>query len=374
MDSTGFILRQSDPSKPFYLCVDNEYPFYFARMIPKLGSFYGHGDGKILKYMQNLINQLADEMELAARYNAQTKVFIDAEKADLRLEEFDSDPSHPIVCNNPHQNVFPMPGQGISNVIPTMIQFLLDQAQRATRFSDIMTGTQQGVSATATQISGQLTQGSVGIKDKASDLQNAMAWCDKYCLKLCLEKWDIPFWVSKFGGQADDVEFIDMQEMNKVSPVVPATGAKIMERLNLKRKNPKAKTVKYDVVKGKPAGMLDFDVTVKLAAGFPKGKNDQFNQLTSLLQLTMIDPTTGQPQPFVDIDIARAKMEEIIGFKLSNDSMSTKPQPVMANGGAINPLGASGEVTMPQGSNVSTQPSNLMGTVPMAKDKRGMQL
>ena len=374
MDTNGLIFRESDPSEPYYGMVDNEYPFYFSRMIPRNGKFYGYGDGKILFYMQTLINHLADEMELAARFNAQPKVFVDP-RSNMDLDQFDSDPSHPVICENPHQTVYAIQGQGINPVVSQMIQFLLDQAQRATRFSDIMSGTQQGVSATATQISGQLSQGAVGIKDKASDIQNAMAWCDRYCMRLCLEKWTIPFWVGKFksaSGSNDKAEFIDLSQIAKASAVIPMSRYKNVKRQSVN------KDVNYEAVieeNGEPAFVdLDFDVTVKLAAGIPKGKNDLFNQILSLMQVQVLDPASGQPVPFLTLDIARQKMAQIIGFDLNTDKPEQGQQQMVMNAGEINPLGASGNVAMPQGSQVRTQPDNLASTVPMAMDSRGLQL
>jgi hypothetical protein len=374
MDTTGFILEESFP----YELVDNEYPFYFGRMIPRQGKFFGYGDGKILKYMQILINNLADEMELAARNNAQPKTFVDAEKGNLDMTQWDSDPSHPILMENPHQNVMALQGQGISQVVPQFIQFLLDQAQRATRFADIMTGNQQGVSATATQISGQLAQGSVGIKDKASDIQAMMKWCDRYCMRLCLQYWDTPFWISKFNN-TDDAEFVDMSSMAKIPSVVPATGKIAQLRRKLRRKRPDLPVVSYEPVtkNGKPVyTMLDFDVDVKITAGFPKGKNDLFNQIISLMQIQVLDPKTGMSVPFLTTDIAREKMEQILGFKMTDarKEMNRAEQEQIVNAQGVNPLSNSGEVAQPQGSQIRTQPSNLMGTVPMARDNRSMQL
>lgn len=379
MDSTGFILRESDPNKPYFKLVDNEYPFWFGRMLPRQGHFYGYGDGKILKYMQIFINNLADEMEVAARYNAQAKTFVDAERGNLDLDQWDSDPSHPIVMKNPSQNIYALQGQGISSVIPQMIQFLLDQAQRATRFSDIMTGTQQGVSATATQISGQLSQGSVGIKDKASDIQAAMQWCDRYCLRLCLEKWDIPFWVSKFKTESEP-EFIDMSILAQQPAVIPATGETIARREKLHEDNPDIPVITYEQVyndRGEPVyTTLDFDVKITLTSNFPRGKNDLFNQILSLMQIQVLDPQTQQLVPFMSTDVARSKMSEILGFTLTDKDKENleQLQELITSAAQINPISNSGEVAMPQGSSVSTQPSNLMGTVPMANDNRGMQL
>jgi len=379
MDTSGFILRESDPSEPYYTTVDNEYPFYFARMMPRMGKFYGFGDGQLLKYLQVYTNNLADELELAVRYNAQPKTFVDV-KSNIAEENWNSDPSHFIPCDNPHQNVLVVQGAGINPVILDTINMNLNQGQRMTRFSDIMNGTQQGVSATATQINGQLSQGSVGIRDKAADIQRAMAWCDRFCVRLCLQYWKTPFWISKFRSQSDETgsEFIDMQDMTKIPAVIPATGKAFEAIQKAKKDNPDLKTVDYESVydkKGEPVYTdLDYDVVVKLSAGFPRGKNDLFNQLISLIQVVGVDPETGTPMPILDFDVARSKLEEILGFKLASKKPASKPQPVVPSNGQINPLGNSGEVAQPQGSQIRTQPSNLMGTVPMAKDNRGMAL
>lgn len=378
MDATGFILRVSSPDKPFYGLVDNEYPFWFGRMIPRQGHFYGYGDGKLLKYMQIFINNLADEMEIAARNNAQPKTFIDVERAGMDLDQWDSDPSHFIAMSNPSQNVYTVPGQGISQVIPQMMGMLLEQAQRAPRFSDIMFGSMPGVSATATQVTGQLTQGSVGIRDKASDIQAAMQWCDRYCLRLCLEKWDIPFWVDKFQTNSEPM-FVDMTKLSKREAVIPATG-NVLKRLFSAKKNGRGNgLVNYQTAKvdGKTVYTpLDFDVRISFSSAFPRGKNELFNQIISLLQIQTVDPETGAPVPFMSLDVARQKMSEILGFKLTDDESKNLDmmQNMITNAQQINPLGNSGEVAMPQGSRVNPQPSNLEGTVPQARDNRGMQL
>ncbi|NCB67003.1 MAG: hypothetical protein EOM48_12685, partial [Bacilli bacterium] len=124
MDVNGLVLRESDPSKPYYEKVDNQYPFYFARMIPKQGNFYGYGDGKLLKPMQYTVNRLMDEVELAARFSAQSKMAIDP-KAQLDLEQINSDPSKPIMCDNPNQNIRELRPSGINPVVTNMIEFIL---------------------------------------------------------------------------------------------------------------------------------------------------------------------------------------------------------------------------------------------------------
>lgn len=380
MDSSGFILRESNPNKPFYSMVNNQYPFFMARMMPSSNSFYGFGDGHMLKRVQIYINRLADEIEIAARHSAQAKTYIDP-NSEINTEDIDSDPSHPILAKDPRNNILVVQGQGINPVAMEAIQFNIAQAQRMTRFSDIMTGHQQGVSATATQISGQLSQGSVGIKDKASDIQDAMSWCDRYCLQLCLEKWEIPFWITKFRDASDDESessvWLDMPSIARLPAVTPVFGEEADKRRKAKQKEPDMDIVNYEPVMDDNTNEsvlidLDFDVRVKLAAGFPRGKNDQFNQVLSLMQLNVMD-SDGQVKPFMEASVAREKMEQILGYKLRAEKGMTEAEQLL-NANQVNPLGISGDVAQPQGSRVRTQPSNLMGTVPIAQDPRGLQL
>lgn len=378
MDANGLILRESDPNKPYYEKVDNEYPFYFGRMIPRLGRFYGYGDGKILKPMQECVNKLTDELELACRFSAQSRTYIDP-NAGCDVDQLDSDPSHPVMIKNPSQNVYVANGQGINPVVVQMIQFLLEQAQRATRFSDIMTGNQKGSSATATQINGQLTQGSIGIADKKSDIQQAMAWVDRYCLKLCLEKWDIPFWAELGDGKS---EYIDMKYIAQAPKAIPLTGDSIVAAAEELGNMNSPDFPEYENLYGEDGQAemteLDYRVTVTLGSGFPKGKNDQYNQVIGLVQINQPD-AMGMPNYLLPIDVARPILEKITGYKLKSEDMPEQSaipaqSSAMPQTAGVNPLPTDGSVAMPNGSQVSTTPSDLMANVPMSgfMDKRGL--
>ena len=263
IDKNGFLLRESDPSEPYYKHVNNEYPYYFGRMIPIQGSIYGRGDGHILKPMQILLNRLFDELEISCRFNAQPKTFIDFEKSEIDLEEYDSDPSHPIGAANPTQNVYVASPPGISPVIYQSIDMVIMQAQRATRFSDIMTGNQQGVSATATQINGQLQQGSIGINDKKADIVMAMEWAERYALNLCIEYWDKPFW----AGLGSDARFVDMQTLSEIPETIPTTDEEVYAALMSDNppQNLVPTTTVTDEDTGEPVmGKLNYDVKITL--------------------------------------------------------------------------------------------------------------
>lgn len=356
MDTNGFVLRVSNPNKPYYENVGNEYPFWFGRMIPRLGSFYGFGDGAILKYMQETVNRLTDELEMAARYSAQSQIVVDP-RAKMDLDQLTSDPSEIAVANNPRENILQLQGTGLNPVVQNMIEFLLREAQRATRFSDVMTGQVQAASATATAVNSQLVQGSVGIKDKKSDIAAAMEWADRYSLKLCLSKWKKPFWVKLMSDYA---EFVDPVMAGTAPASMPLSSSSIQNILNTEDSDRK-KIPEWEYVLGdndKPIMQnIDFDVKVVLGNAIPKGRTDFYNILLGLAQLQIVGED-GIPKPLVSGERITELFEQTLGIKLKTEGQR-KPQGGVVATQGLNPVGNSGAVQVP------TQiPENLFGTMP----------
>jgi len=374
MDMNGFVLRISDPSNPYYEYVNNEYPFYFSRMIPILGEFYGHGDGTILKPMQEAVNNLTDELELAARFSAQSKILVDP-RAKMGPDQLNSNPSEYAVCTDPKGNVMQLTGQGINPVVVTMIQFLLNESQKATRFNEIMTGNQQGVSATATQINSQIMQGSVGIQDKKSDVARAMEWADRYCLKLSLEYWDTPFLVAIDGKDAETVDVTEMRKAPASVPVSERVLKKIRDRMAGFFKPGKitmdiARDEKGNIV---PAS-IDVYTKVYIGRGMSKDKTTMYNILVGLAGLLGFDQN-GQQRSVISFKQLVRLLEENLGIKLNAEG-DEEPNldNTQTNIAAItgqNPIGPGGTVQ-------KTQPvaENLMQTVPQISggDNRRLSL
>lgn len=373
MDSNGLILEESDPSEPYYKNVDNQYPFAMSRMIPQLGCFYGFGDGILLKPMQKTVNNLVDELEISARFSAQARTYYDA-GSQMDVEQITSDPSLPIMCKDPRNNILTVPAQGINPVVSQMIEFLLREAQKATRFHESMTGNQQGSSATATQINTQLSQGSVGIKDKKNDLCETMGWADMYSLALCMEYWKQGFWAAI--GQ-NTSEWIDAEMMSNVPQAIPVTNATI---------DANASGENIDLLPFETAlnddgslimGELEFSTEVIIGETIPKGANDQYNIWLGLSQMTVLNKETQQMEPFVTPARLRQAFEEILGTKLQTES---EAQGQSMTGGQVmnpeamnqlNPIGNNANIQTPQAT-----PSNLQQTVPQMPggDSRSVQI
>ena len=354
MDTNGLIFRESDPSKPYFENVDNEYPFAFARMMPMQGNFYGHGDGRILKPMQECVNSLTDELELACRFNAQGKLAVDP-KAQVNINQFNSDPSKPIIMTNPQNNLRVIQPSGVNSVIPTMIEFLLRESQRATRFSDIMTGQRMAPSATATAVVTQMTQGSVGIKDKMNDIQSVMEWADRYCLNLCLDRWDKPFW----SRLADDVtEFIDPAMVRDAPVSIPPTS----EGLEAATNDPNARVPDFELLEENGETVMtniDFDTRVHIGEGMPRNKNDIYNIILGLLQMQGVDEQ-GQPIPVLSIKRARKLLEETLGIKLQTRE-EEQNEIVGVNSDQLNQLNPIGQGDVIQTPTADTMQGTLQG-------------
>lgn len=372
MDAGGLILRESDASKPYYTYVDNEYPFYFGRMIPVLGNFYGIGDGHILAPIQKTINNLVDELELAARFSAQSKIAIDP-AAESALEQYNSNPSEPMIVPDPQQNIMVIQGRGINGVVVQMIEILFKYSKIATRFnSEFMTGNQQGSSATATQISAQAAHGEIGIKDKRSDIAAAMEWADRYAIKLCLQYWKKPFWAS-LGNEY--VEHIDPADMLKSQAIIPVTGGTVDKYLKRIENGENVEIPKYENVYNEFGEMVmsdvDFSTKIVMEPGIAKGKNDIYNMLLGLSQMTVVDKS-GMVKPLISAARLKELIEQTIGMKLDTEQEDMEQEMINpATQQQLNPIGNNGVVQTP-----TSIPNNLMGTVPQVPngDNRGLML
>ena len=322
--------------------------------------------------MQETVNNLTDELGSWRLGSLLSRRLLSTPKAQVGAYQFNSNPAEPIVCRDPNNNIRVIQGGGINNVVVMMIEFLLREAQKATRFSDIMTGNKEGVSATATQINSQMQQGMVGIQDKRSDIANAMEWADRYMLKLCLEYWKEPFWAGIGEGYS---EYIDPKFMAKTPAQVPITSGKMDEYLSKLEDNPDLTIPGTEEVldsNGKPVMIdVDFNTKVIMSQGIPRGKTDMYNILLGLGQMQVVDEN-GQPKPLITGKRLKELMEQTLGFKLSSVDEAQTEFESMINQAALaqqNPIGQGNAVQVPTSNN-----ANLLNNVPQVPggDNRGL--
>lgn len=356
MDKRGLILRESNEDTPYYECVNNEYPFQFFGLYPKELDFYRFGDGKLLYQMQDTVNKLYDEIVTACKFSAQTRVFIDP-NAQCDPDQFDSDPSHPIIAYQPNANIRPVEGRGINEVVFRLVSDLIAQAQRVTRFYNMMSGGAADQTVTATQAGLQIQQGNTGINDKKQDISDAMAKAVKYCIGLAMEFWT--------EGQAlritenkDDFAWVNASQLKEIPHMIPATDEYIKKwQKQYPDRDPgqMPKFIQYiptedikddagNVIakKGQPqTKSAVFDIKVNVGEGLPTSKVAIYNIILSLAQLQLMDERTGTMRPLLTYKQVKDIVEDTLGFPIEDTPPPPPPptpQPKQAPQGVLQPI------------------------------------
>lgn len=312
----GIMLRESDPEKPFYEHVENRYPYVFFGLYPKEGSFYRFGDGKILVGLQKLLNQLWDECVIAAKYSAQAERYVDP-NAGLDPDQIDGDPSHPIMVRNPKENIHTVQGSGINQIVMMLINLILSEVQRITRFSLLMMGSAPSRELTATQSGIMIQQGNVGVDDKKGDISEAIAQATMYMLGLMMEFWPAGKAI-RITEESEDIEWVDARRLKAIPAMVPAD-RQFSKRWALENPNvPVPQFMQLEGADGKPqTKKAVFDVQVSIGEGIPTNKMALFNILLSMSKMVLPDEQTGQPRSLLSYQQVQKMIEDLLGMPIA---------------------------------------------------------
>jgi hypothetical protein len=352
MSKCGIPISISDPSEPYYEEIDNMYPYFWTILYEdETNLLYGFSDGKLLKKLQILLNNLWNECELACRHSAHNTTYI-APAAKIDPDDYargKTDPRYPIVANEPQRNVYETPGKGINEVVFNLINLVTAEAQRIVRFSSLMTGTDTGWDITARQAGMELNEGSRGQDDKKTDLSDTLADVARYSLGLMMENWDR---AHAFRiAETEDFEWIDVRDLKKVPVLVPADRS-YREDWQKKRKSmiasgieqqgeieePKfmelydeieetdEKTGKSSKKRIKQTKRVNFDFKISIGEGLPTNKAVMYNLILSLSKLAVPDETTGTLRPILTYDKAKKMLSDTLGIDLDSDDSKVNPQ------------------------------------------------
>lgn len=341
----GILCRESDPNEPYYKYVHNKYPYAFANLYPREGNFYAFGDGKLLKPIQEILNQLYDQIIIACKFSAQRRTFVDP-RAEVNPYELDNDPSHPVIAKNPREFIYDQPGQGINQVVFMLVEHLFAKIQEMTRFSSLMTGNKPKGEMTATQAGIQASQGVTGIDDKKSDLSSCLSDMTLYALALCMEFWSAAK-ALRISEDEEEFEWIDARQMSNVPVSIPVNGEH--EKL-FKEKNPNTEEIPNFMLLEDETGpvtkQVEFDVEVSIGEGIPTNKMAIYNIILSLSQLQLPD-SNGMLRPLLTYEQVKQTIEDTVGIKIDDNF---NPPPMMGS--------------MDQQKNI--QPTNMSSDIPGA--------
>jgi len=354
MDDTGFVLRESDPKSPFYEYVDNQYPYYPIGLYQAEGEFHRFGDGKLLFFIQDTINKLYDEIITACKFTAQSRTFVDP-NGQMDPDDFDNNPNHPIPCMNPRENIFVASSGTLNPVVERLVANLMNEARRAIRFSDLMTGNSPGESITATQAGIQTNQGNTGISDKKGDVSEGLKFIITYAINLCIELWDGGHWF-RVTEDSDDFEWIDGSQLANIPVLIPSDD-EFRDRWLENHPNSDISLVpKYmqyipsnditndmDEIIAKAnepqTKKAIFDINVSIGEGMPSSPVALYNIMLSLASISLIDEETGQPRPLITYAQFRKMMEDTLGIPFDEAMEEAKK---LSTQGVVTPVSGGG--------------------------------
>jgi hypothetical protein len=334
----GIMLNESEPDKPFYEFVENQYPYKFFGLYPIEGKFNRFGDGKLLERLQILLNNLWDECVIAAKFSAQAMVFVDP-NAGMDPDQLDGDPSHPIEVREPKTNIHTVQGQGLNQIVMSLVSLILAEIQRITRFSTLMMGSAPSREITATQSGIMVQQGNAGIDDKRGDISEAIAEATMYMLGLMMEFWPAAKAI-RIAEESEETEWVDARQLRNIPAMIPSDSA---YEKKWKARNKDLPTPQYMQLisdDGTPqTKRAMFDIQVSIGEGLPTNKLALLNVIMSLSKMVLPDELTGQPKSLLSYQQVQRIIEDTLEIplvKILPEAQRVMGAPMGANGGTAN--------------------------------------
>jgi hypothetical protein len=331
----------------YYQYVNNKYPYFFTTLYPVEGSMWGFGDGKLLEPLNQMLNDFYDKIRIAARPNL---ILFDPD-SEVELESFDDDSFRPIPADLKHgETVKSIPWGTINESWWRMINQIHSEAQRVTRFSDLMIG-QSASSQTATEATIQQQQGNNATDQKKQILQVTLQEMCEYILGIMMSNYTEAK-AFRLSEDKDEYAWIDFRDFTKVPAMKPATNDYITKfRKGLEENGKIEEQPKWEILTNDETGepitkSVDLDIEINVGAGLPKNKAFLWDMTQKLSQMTSIDEG-GLNRSVVSYEELREFIKKFIGLPLEDkevDNILRNPAPNMQNNQEAN-LSADGNLS-----------------------------
>jgi hypothetical protein len=271
----GVLLYKSNPSTPYHKY--NQFPYFFTPNYVTEGDLWGFGDGKLLVPLQETINKLYDQIMIAAKPN----ITLFDPSSDMDPESLDESEFHP--CNNPNQNVRTIERGRVNANLWQLIASFHTEAQRATRYSELMMG-QSTKASTATEAVIQQQQGNSATDHKKMMLELTLSNMLKYAFSMMLEHYNAG---KMFRIAGDPVRYVwaDFNSMKKIPVLVPSDSK---FRAEWKKANGDTAAPEFMVLENEGTAQtrdVDIDIKITIGTGLPKNKTFILQMLQSLVPL-----------------------------------------------------------------------------------------
>jgi hypothetical protein len=351
----GKFVEKENP-KPYYQ--RNQYCYFLTVLYTEEGKLFGFGDGKLLRPLQDLINDLYDQI----RQNARPDLILVDPSLEVELEDIENPKNMALVAN-----LSATAGKGVQSIqigrVNESLWRLLDsmhrEVQRVTRFSELMLG-QNASSDTATEAAIQQQQGMGAIDHKKGILQGVFTHVAEYMLSLMMEHYTEAkaFAISE---RPKEFEWIDFRQMNNVPVMIPSDTDFLTQ---FRTQNPEVTPPKWMQLTdkdGKPMNKsVDLDIEITLGAGLPKNKAFLYQMAERLSKIVVPSMKDGIPRSAIMWEELRSFLKDFCGIPLQDvDPQTIAPQTPQGGAGATPQMPSADTVGMTQ--NGAPQTGNLQG-------------
>ena len=328
MSDDGVLLRDSfkkwdgkkfakkENPKPYYRY--NKYPYFLLACYYEEGKLLGFGDGRLLRPLQDMLNDLYDQIRRAAKPN---RDLFDP-NSEVDLDSIDEDDG-PIPCMNPNQNHKTVQRGNVNPALFQLVENIHREVQRVIRFSELMMG-QQGMSDTATEAAIQQQQGASSLDRTKQMLEEMLVDLCVYSLDLMMEKYGAAKFF-RISEDEDKFEWIDFRKLNSVPAMVPADDAYIQQFSASHPEEPKPEWMALLDEQGKEVTKsVDLDIKISIGAGLPTNKAflyEMFEKLGSMVATGK----DGVPKNVLTREEIRALAEDFLGLPLDDEELNAIP-------------------------------------------------
>ncbi len=302
--------------KPYYKHTDNKYPIFIASLYQREGNFWATGDGKLLLPLQKLINELYDKIRICARPNLAVYDI----NADMDLDDFNENALEPRPFDGTNCTD-PVKVYSWGTVNENWWRLLMEiyrAAQRATRFSELMTGQQdKGGENTATEAAIQHQQGNMATDDKKGIVEPTLIEMSEYILGLMMEFYTEG---KSFRTSPDkkDYRWIDFRKLTNVPVKIPATEEFQKDFI---ANHGSENIPKWQYITGSDGMPLtksvDLDIEINIGAGLPKNKSFITKFFTDMSKAILVDGT-GIQKPVIYWEEMREFLKKYIGLPIKD--------------------------------------------------------
>lgn len=316
----------------YYQYVNDKYPYFFTGLYPIEGSLFGFGDGKLLYSLNDMLNDFYDKIRIAARPNL---ILFDPE-SNVDLDDFDENSFNPRPADLKGQTVETVTWGTVNESWWRMIAAIHQEAQRVTRFSDLMTG-QSSASQTATEASIQQQQGNSAVDQKKQILQVSLQEMCEYILGIMMDSYSEAK-AFRLTEDKNDFVWIDFRDFKNVPAMKPATIDFALKYKNgLEESGKPSELPEWEILTNEKTGEpitknVDLDIEINVGAGLPKNKTFLWQMVEKLSTMFSIDQN-GQKRTVVSYEELREFIKKFIGLPLEDeeiDNMLQQPIPGMA--------------------------------------------